>query len=64
MDLDGSYKFVDRKVIIRLRDRVCESPDELFASALFREVIRPPDRQPETQGVAVAGRVRQARRRD
>jgi hypothetical protein len=33
------FKFVDRKVIIRLRDRVCETPEELLTSELFREVV-------------------------
>jgi cytidylate kinase len=39
MGANGSHKFVDRKVIIRLKDRVCENSEELFASSLFREVI-------------------------
>jgi hypothetical protein len=39
MGANGSHKFVDRKVIIRLKDRVCENSEELFASTLFREVV-------------------------
>ncbi len=39
MGTNGSHKFVDRKVIIRIRDRVCESSDELFASDLFLEIL-------------------------
>jgi hypothetical protein len=38
IDSQSTYKFVDRKVIIRLKDRVCETTDELLGSALFREV--------------------------
>ncbi len=34
-----AYKFVDRKIIIRLKNRVCESADELMTSDLFHEVI-------------------------
>jgi hypothetical protein len=37
--IDSAYKFVDNKIIIRLRDRVCESADELITSSLFREVV-------------------------
>jgi hypothetical protein len=37
--IDGAYKFVNNKIIIRLRDRVCESADELISSALFKEVL-------------------------
>ncbi len=36
---ETAYRFVDNKIIIRIRDRVCESADELLASSLFREVI-------------------------
>lgn len=39
MGANGTHKFVDRKVIIRIRDRVCESSEEMFASELFREVV-------------------------
>lgn len=39
MDIHGIFKFVDNKVIIRLRDRVCETPEELLASKLFHEVV-------------------------
>jgi hypothetical protein len=35
----GTYKFVDHKVIIRLRDRVCETAEELLSSDLFRDVV-------------------------
>jgi hypothetical protein len=40
MGANDSHKFVDHKVIIRIRDRVCESSEEMFASALFLEVVR------------------------
>ncbi len=39
MYINGKFKFVDRKVIIRLRDRVCETPEEFLSSGLFREVV-------------------------
>jgi len=39
MNAKGTYKFVERKVIIRLRDRVCDTGEELLASDLFREVL-------------------------
>lgn len=39
MKTQGSFRFVDRKVIIFLRDRVCETPEELMSSGLFREVV-------------------------
>jgi len=39
MGTSGSHKFVDQKVIIRIRDRVCESSEELFASDLFLEIL-------------------------
>ncbi len=34
-----TYKFVDRKIIIRLRNRVCHSAEELINSDLFRDVL-------------------------
>lgn len=37
--IEGAYRFVDNKIIIRIRDRVCESADELLSSHLFREVL-------------------------
>ena len=39
MENQGSFRFVNRKVIIFLRDRVCETPEELMSSELFLEVI-------------------------
>lgn len=36
----GTYRFVNKKIIIFLRDRVCETPEELLASDLFFEVVR------------------------
>lgn len=39
MDMYGSYKFLKRKIIIRLRDRVCGTPEELLTSDLFYEVM-------------------------
>ncbi len=39
METPGTFRFVGRKVIIRLRDRACETPEELMASELFYEVV-------------------------
>ncbi len=38
MAVQGTYRLVGKKVIIRLRDRICETPEELIASELFREI--------------------------
>lgn len=35
-----SYKFLGKKLIVRLKDRVCESPEEMIGSRLFKEVVR------------------------
>lgn len=35
-----NFKFADHQVILRIRDRVCETPDELLSSSLFQEVLR------------------------
>ena len=37
---DFPAKFVDNKIIIRIRDRVCGSNDELLSSPLFSEVLK------------------------
>ena len=34
-----SYRIYDGKVIIRIRDRICDTPEELVQSGLFRDVI-------------------------
>lgn len=39
MGIQGTFRFVNRKVIIFLRDRVCETPEELMSSELFYEVV-------------------------
>jgi hypothetical protein len=39
MEFHGSFRFVNNKLIILLRDRVCETPEELIASELFSEVV-------------------------
>lgn len=39
MKLHGTSKFVKNKAIIRLRDHVCETPEELMESELFTGVI-------------------------
>lgn len=40
MKTDGTFRFVKNKVILHLRHRVCESPEELLASDLFAELVR------------------------
>ncbi|HOW84318.1 MAG TPA: hypothetical protein PK573_17270, partial [Spirochaetota bacterium] len=37
---EKSYKFVGKKVILRVKNRVCETPEELLASGLFLEVLK------------------------
>jgi hypothetical protein len=39
MEIQGTFRFVNGKVIIFLRDRVCETPEELMSSELFSEVV-------------------------
>ena len=39
METQVSFRFVSKKVIIFLRDRVCETPEELMSSELFHEVL-------------------------
>jgi len=39
MENYGSAKFVDNKVILRLKDRICETPEELLTSTLFYDVV-------------------------
>jgi hypothetical protein len=38
--MNGSYKLFDGKVIIRSRDRICDTPEELLSSRLFREILK------------------------
>jgi energy-coupling factor transporter ATP-binding protein EcfA2 len=38
--LRGSFKIEDRKVVIRIRDRICESSEQLLESKLCFEVVR------------------------
>jgi len=40
MPAPNRFTFVDKKVIIRLRDRACDTSDELLSSELFGEVMR------------------------
>lgn len=37
---ETSYQIIDGKVIIRVRDRICEKPEELFSSDLFMEMLK------------------------
>jgi hypothetical protein len=39
MEGQETYKIVNKKIIIRLRDRICETPEELLSSGLFCEVV-------------------------
>lgn len=39
MERIGTFRFVGNKVIMLLRDRVCETPEELLASELFLQVL-------------------------
>lgn len=39
MEPVGRFRFVDNKIIILLRDRVCETPEELLSSGLFMEIL-------------------------
>jgi hypothetical protein len=40
MEYPKTYKFVDDKVILRVRDRICDSTEELISSELFYEITR------------------------
>ena len=33
------HEIINNKVIVRIRDRLCESPEELVGSGLFRDII-------------------------
>lgn len=37
---DSNYQLIDGKVIIRVRDRICDSGEELLASPLFMEILK------------------------
>lgn len=36
----GSFSIIDKKIIIRIHDRICETEEELVLSALFREIVQ------------------------
>ena len=38
--MDNLYKIIGKKIIINVRGRVCETPDELLSSGLFKEVVK------------------------
>ncbi len=40
MENYGSAKFVDNKLVLRLKDRICETPEELLSSTLFLDVVK------------------------
>lgn len=40
MENYGSAKFVDKKIILRLKDRICETSEELMSSSLFLDVVK------------------------
>ena len=35
-----SYKILEKKVIIKINKRICETPEELLSSNLFSEIAR------------------------
>lgn len=35
----GTFKFLDHKLILKIRSRICETPEELLSSELMREVL-------------------------
>lgn len=37
---DKDFKFVGKKVVMRVKNRVCETPDELMSSSLFLEIVK------------------------
>ena len=39
MEFNGTFRFVNNKVVILLHDRACESPEELISSELFLEIV-------------------------
>lgn len=39
LDQQITFKVVGKKIIVRLKDRVCETSEELIGSALFRDVL-------------------------
>jgi hypothetical protein len=51
----GSYKILEKKIIIQLHDRICETADELMDSALFKEVLRRGIRQLEKRNSFLMG---------
>ena len=36
---NGSYRILDEKVVIRIKDRLCETPTDLLESSLFRRIL-------------------------
>ncbi len=34
-----AFRIFDREAILRIQDRVCKTPDELFEGSLFREIV-------------------------
>ncbi|MBF0484154.1 MAG: phosphoenolpyruvate carboxykinase [Candidatus Omnitrophica bacterium] len=34
------FETLDRKIIIRIKDRICETPEELLNSSLFRHIVK------------------------
>ena len=37
---NGSYRLIKDKVVIRIKDRVCETPKEMLSSSLFLQVLK------------------------
>lgn len=38
--MDNLYRIIGKKIIINVQGRVCETPDELLSSGLFKEVVK------------------------
>src|SRR4051812_39104418 len=36
----GAFEIFENKVIIRLHNRICETPEELLSSEIFKEVLK------------------------
>ncbi|HSV43081.1 MAG TPA: hypothetical protein VLJ10_00875, partial [Candidatus Bathyarchaeia archaeon] len=45
-----SYKTINRKIIIKIKDRICETPDELLSSPMFKTLLKNSIKQLETKG--------------
>lgn len=51
----GSFEFCDNKIIIKIRKRICETPEELLSSRLFKEVLKRACRELEKRNSQLLG---------